>query len=224
MQVLTGPHVRAGLLAAALSLVGCASSVPKSPEEPVQVSQEVYNFDVLGTLSMRIPDAPPWAGVPPQSRRIVVECDFQSLSPHAQDSKKQVRNNGYSDYGRRECQRVAGKLLPAKGAVLLSAPTKTSERWVYRFEEVRTGSSGLLENFARPATNRMWGTLTRFEAGATKPSAHVFLTGEAQFFAGKVPPRADATPTKETLLEALMRALTTKALLNPNAGADLIDE
>lgn len=216
-------ELKNGLWALVL-LVGCASSIPKDPEDPPQVSQQVYNFDLLGTTSMRIPEAPPWAGVPPQSRRIVVECDFQSLSPSAQDSKKQVRNNGYSDYGRRECQRLAGKLLPVKGAILLSSPTKTSERWVYRFEEVRANSSGLIENFARAPTNRMWGTLTRFEVGATKPSAHVFVTGEAQYFAGKVPPRADATPTKETLLEALMRALTTKALLNPNAGADLIED
>ncbi|MFN7728083.1 MAG: hypothetical protein ACK5P7_02890 [Bdellovibrio sp.] len=216
----------AGLKVSALTLlmVGCASRPLSSSIENVSRGVEIFKIDLFGTTSMRVPSGPAFDEVPEQKKRVVVECQFQSFVGRAEVDRR-ARHETYSDYGHRECLKWAGQSLQAKGVVLLSAPTKTSERWVFRFEDSRENKQGsLLENFYRAPLQRMWGTLTRFEPGATKPAAHVFLTGESHFFAGKVPPSANSSVTQDNFLQVMIKSLIARVALNPNEGAELIED
>lgn len=212
------------ILAMGALVASCASSPPSEPAENVPRGVEIFKIDLFGTTSMRVPNLPPFNEVPEQKKRVVVECQFQSFVGGAEGDPKS-RYETYSDYGRRECLKWAGTTLQSKGVVLLSTPTKTSERWVFRFEDTRENKqSQLLENFYRAPAQRMWGTLTRFEPGALKPAAHVFLTGESHFFAGRIPPSANSLVTNDNFLQVMIKALVTKVALNPNEGAELIED
>lgn len=191
-------------LALLLCLSGCTSLSVDRDENIAQDSVSVIDNGVFGTRTTVAPDVTAFPHIEPQLRRVFFECQFEAKS---------------------ECEKEIGRLMLAKQFILLSADGLGAERWLFRFEEKRDrpGEGPMDSPLDKNNKSQMWGSLSRFEFGESRPFSHLVVSGISQFQRGAWQPTLSKPTSSDTLMATLIKALIIKAIADPKAGSDQID-